>query len=72
MESERARFRFGAKVALLCVLGCVIGLVPMAWAMHTTDPEAGRLAWAVGPVLGDTLILVVLIGAWIRWSREDW
>jgi hypothetical protein len=44
----------------------------MAWALHTTDLEAARLAWAVGPVLGQTIVLVALLYGWIVWSRDEW
>lgn len=72
VASDRARFWFAVRIALACVAGCVIGFLPMAWALHTTDIEAAQLAWAVGPVLGQTIILLTLLYGWIRWSRDEW
>ena len=70
--SERARFRFAVMVVLLCIAECVVGFLPMAWALHTTDVEAAKIAWAIGPVLGNTLVLGTLVVAGMKWDREDW
>lgn len=72
IESDRRRFWFAFRIALTCVAGCMIGFVPMAWALHTTDYEAARIAWAAGPVLGQTIVLIALVYGWMRWSRDDW
>src|SRR5689334_17076353 len=71
-RSERARFWFAVKTAVICVLGCLTGLLPMAWALHTTDVEAGEVAWALGPAIGTTLVLCTLIVAGIKWERDEW
>lgn len=71
-ESDRARFWFAVRIAFTCVGGCLLGFVPMAWALHTTDVEAGRIAWAAGPVLGQAIVLTTLVYGALRWARDDW
>ena len=70
--SERARFWFAVKTAVACILGGVAGLLPMAWALHTTDVESAKIAWHLGPIIGSTCIVVTLILASIKWERDDW
>lgn len=72
MESDRARFWFAVKTAAICMAGCVTGFLPMAWALHTTDVESAKIAWALGPVIGQVIVLTTLIVAGIKWEREDW
>ena len=71
-ESDRDRFWFAVKIALLCVLWCCLGALPMAWALHTTDMERAKIAWAVGPLLANVLIVGTLVFAASRWEREGW
>jgi hypothetical protein len=71
-SSDRARFWFAVKTAAICVVGCLGGLFPMAWALHTTDVESARIAWKLGPTIGTTLVLCTLIVAGIKWERDDW
>lgn len=70
--SERARFWYAVRLALVCVGGCSAGAVPMAWAVHTTDFEAAQLAWAIGPVLGTSIVLTALIVGLFRWTQDEW
>jgi hypothetical protein len=70
--SERARFRFTIKIVIACFTGTAIGAVPMAWALHTNNKEQARLWWSLGPVLGQSIVVAVLIYGWIRWSQDDW
>jgi len=70
--SDRARFWFAVRVAGICILGSLIGLVPMAWALHTTDEEMARVAWIAGPVIGQVIIITTLVIAWRKWEQEDW
>ena len=70
--SERARFWFTIKIVLACFTGTAIGAVPMAWALHTHTTEQARLWWSLGPVLGQSIVVAVLIYGWIRWSQDDW
>jgi hypothetical protein len=72
VESDRARFWYAVRIALTCVLGCVTGFVPMAWALHTTNMEAAVVAWSVGPVLGSSIVLVTLVVGYFRWTRDEW
>ena len=44
----------------------------MAWALHTTDVESAKIAWAVGPVIGNTLVVATLVVAGMKWERDDW
>jgi hypothetical protein len=71
-RSERARFWFAVRTVLTCAAGCVIGLIPMAWALHTTDTEMAGLAWTVGQTVGPALVVITLILAGIKWDRDDW
>ena len=70
--SERARFWFAVRIALACVAGCLIGFIPMAWALHTTDIEKAGIAWSAGPVVGMTLVVATLLAAAVKWERDDW
>jgi hypothetical protein len=70
--SERARFWYAVRVALVCVAGCIVGFLPMAWALHTTDVEAAHVAWAVGPVISQIIIIVTLVIAARKWEQDDW
>jgi hypothetical protein len=71
-ESDRARFWFAVKTAVICVGGCFTGLLPMAWAVHSPDMESAKIAWVLGPVIGNTIILVTLVVAGVKWDRDDW
>lgn len=44
----------------------------MAWALHTTDVEAAHVAWAVGPVISQIIIIVTLVIAARKWEQDDW
>ena len=44
----------------------------MAWALHTTDLERARVAWAAGPVIGMTLVITTLLAGATKWERDDW
>lgn len=70
--SERARFWYAVRLALVCVAGCGTGAVPMAWAVHTTNLDAARLAWAIGPVLGTSIVVIALVVGLFRWTQDEW
>ena len=70
--SERARFWFAVRVALGCVFTTGIGLFMMAWALHTTDAEWAQLAWTAGPLVGNSLTLILLAWAAIKWQKDEW
>jgi hypothetical protein len=71
-KSERARFWYAVKVVCVCWLGALGGLIPMGWALHTTDEKLGRFAFQAGQVGGSAFIVVTLIVAWMKWERDDW
>ncbi len=62
-EAERERLRDLLRSALECFLWCGIGLALIAWAMHTTDPGWGLIAFYGGLVVGNGGILFTLIMA---------
>jgi hypothetical protein len=54
------------RTALLCVAWSGIGLVVMAFGLHTTDPDLGQIAWKGGMVVGYAGILFTLIRAYAK------
>jgi hypothetical protein len=71
-ESERARFWYAVRVVLACMSGTVVGAIPMAWALHTTDLDRAEIGWKAGPIIGQSIIIIILIVAWRRWADESW
>jgi hypothetical protein len=54
------------RTALTCVAWSAIGLVVMAFGLHTNDPELGQMAWKGGMVVGYSGILFTLIRAYAK------
>jgi hypothetical protein len=63
VQAERDSFRAHVRTALACVAWSAVGLVVMAWGLHTSDPELGQVAWKGGIVVGYAGILFTLIRA---------
>lgn len=72
-ESKRDRRRDLVRTALECLAWCVIGLLCLGWAFHTTDPVMGRAAFWAGVGFGSAGIIFALLGAYRRGERRgDW
>jgi hypothetical protein len=67
--AARDSFRATVWTALMCVVWSCVGLVVMAWGLHTTDPELGQLAWRGGVIIGYTGILLTVV-RWYLKAKE--
>jgi hypothetical protein len=60
-DMTRALRRLFLQTVLGCVLCCALGLFLVAWALHTTDPGWGAIAFWSGLLIGDVGMLVLLL-----------
>lgn len=44
-----------------CIICCVLGIALVAWAVHTTDPGWGNIAFWSGLLLGDGGMMFLLL-----------
>ena len=73
VEADRDRFRDHVRTALHCLGWCLFGLYGIGWALHTTDEQAGRIAFLVGIAAGNGGIIFTLLAAYRRGERRgDW
>ena len=71
--ADREARRALVRASLECLGSCVIGLVIMAFAFHTTDVMLGKAFLYGGMVAGYGGILIALVGAYRRGEeRGDW
>ena len=71
--AARATRRDLALTALLCAAWCIAGLALVGWAFHTTDEDAGRLAFVLGVGGGNAGIIFTCLAAYRRGEeRGDW
>jgi hypothetical protein len=63
--------RRGVKLLLTtCVLWAALGLFLVMWSAHTSNPDYGHIALAMGLLIGNGGILATLIYAWFRSQRR--
>jgi uncharacterized YccA/Bax inhibitor family protein len=55
-----------------CVMWVVVGLALVAWALHTTDPELGGIAFMGGILVGYVGIVVTLARYYLRGEADGW
>jgi hypothetical protein len=55
-----------------CAASLAVGLALMGWAIHTTDPALGQIAFLSGLILGYTGIVTTLARYYLRGEREGW
>jgi hypothetical protein len=67
--AARDAFWAHVRTALMCVAWSCVGLVIMAWGLHTTDPYLGELAWRGGVIVGYAGILFTAVRAYAK-ARE--
>ena len=61
------------RVCAECLASACLGLFGMAYALHTTDPGIGAIAWWGGLVVGYCGITLSLSAAYLRGERRgDW
>ena len=71
--ANRDRTRDFIRTGLECMGWCVLGLLGIGWALHTTDAELGRMAFWAGVGVGNGGWLFSVLGAWRRGERRgDW
>jgi membrane associated rhomboid family serine protease len=59
--------------ALACVAFSALGIALIGYALHTTDPWIGRIAFWSGLAVGNSGIIFTLLAAYRRGeSRGDW
>jgi hypothetical protein len=68
-QATRDAFWAHVRTALMCVAWSCLGLVCMAWGLHTTDQELGAIAWRGGMVVGYAGIVFTLTRAY-RKAKE--
>jgi hypothetical protein len=77
LEQEREVTRAGwlelARVCLECLGSCALGLLCLGYALHTTDPSVGAVAWWTGMLIGYGGITLSLSTGYLRGIRRgDW
>jgi hypothetical protein len=55
-----------------CVVSAILGLLPMAWALHTSDPALGEIGFLAGPIIGYTGITIALARYYLKGERNGW
>ncbi len=71
--ADRDRTRDFVRTGLECVGWCAIGLLGIAWAVHTTDEALGTMAFWGGFGVGNGGWLFSVLGAYRRGERRgDW
>jgi hypothetical protein len=65
-QATRDSFWANLRTALMCIVWSGVGLVCMAWGLHTTDRGLGEIAWKGGVVVGYAGILFTLM----RWHAK--
>lgn len=59
--------------AIVCLLFSAAGIACIGYALHTTDPWIGRIAFWSGLAVGNSGILFTLLAAYRRAERRgDW
>ena len=72
-ESDRDRRRDLIRTAFECLAWCALGLVGMAWGLHTTDALLGRAAFYAGAGAGNAGVIFAVLGWYRRGERRgDW
>ncbi len=61
-----------ARAILGCLLSMAVGLVSIAWAVHTTDEGYATIAFWGGMLVGNGGILVTLVVTYHRAMEEGW
>jgi len=71
--ADRDRFRDYLWTAVQCVLWCALGLLCIAWSLHTTDEAYGRAAFFGGLAIGNGGWIFTVLAAYRRGERRgDW
>lgn len=72
-EATRASRWELVRACMECVLSILPGMACMGYALHTNDPEIGKIFWYGGMVLWLALLTLVLANAYRRGEeRGDW
>jgi hypothetical protein len=73
VRADRDRLRDFALTALQCVAWCALGMLLVAWSLHTTDVTYGRIAFFGGLALGNGGWIFAVLAAYRRGEqRGDW
>jgi hypothetical protein len=67
---RRERWRL-VRAGLACVGWCAAGLYLVAWSLHTTDEQAGRVAFWAGLLVGNGGIIATLLTTLGRRAEDD-
>lgn len=65
-QAERDSFWAWVRTALTCVAWSALGLIVMAWGLHTSDPDLGQVAWRGGMIIGYAGVVVTLARAYLK------
>ena len=71
-ETRRDVRRAFASAVGGCIVSAVVGLVPMAWALHTSDPGLGEIGFLAGPIIGYSGITIALARYYLKGERNGW
>lgn len=55
-----------------CIFWLIAGLASIGWAIHTTDPGWGRIAFLAGLIIGYTGIVVTLARYYLEGQQAGW
>jgi hypothetical protein len=69
VDAQRDKGRGLALWALACWAWSALGILCMAWSVHTTDLALGRLAFYAGLGIGNGGILFTALAAY-RWGER--
>lgn len=65
-QASRDAFWANVRAAFMCVVWSCVGLVVMAFGLHTTDPDLGQVFWRGGVIVGYAGILFTTV----RWHLK--
>jgi len=73
LQADRDRLRDFARTALECVGWCALGMLCVAWSLHTTDVLYGQFAFWGGLGIGNGGWIFSVLAAYRRGERRgDW
>lgn len=68
--ATRERLRDQLVASAACILSAAAGLALLGFAVHTTDPVVGRIAFFGGLAVGNAGILTALVWVYARAERR--
>ena len=71
-ETRREVRRAFAAAVGGCIVSVLGAVIPMAWALHTSDPGLGAIGFLAGPIIGYSGITFTLARYYLRGEKNGW